>query len=185
MFRTDAELLKACQRGDARAQATLYERYKRSMMGVCLRYARQRAEAEDIFQEAFVKIFRGLNELRHPEHLNAWVRRVVVNTAINHYHQHEKYRHTTDLDAVPEAAARDDAPLLAQLGTDELLRLIQQLPDGYRLVFNLYVIEGYTHPEIGGLLGISENTSKSQLARAKAWLRRELRAVGIVRYETD
>jgi RNA polymerase sigma-70 factor (ECF subfamily) len=182
MFRTDADLLQACQRGDARAQAALYDRFRRSLMGVCLRYARHRADAEDIFQEAFVKIFRNLTDVRQPETLAAWVRRVVVNTAITHYH-HEKTRQTADLDAAPDAA--DDAVVLTQLGTDELLRLIQALPDGYRLVFNLYVIEGHTHPEIGRMLNISENTSKSQLARAKAWLRRELRAVGIVRYETD
>lgn len=185
MFRTDDELLQACQRGDARAQSALYERYKRSMMGLCLRYARHRADAEDVFQEAFVKIFRHLGDLRHADHLGAWVRRVVVNTAINHYHRHDKLRHTDDLENGAEAIAGDDSALLAQLETEELLRLVQRLPDRYRLVFNLHVLEGYAHPEIGELLGISENTSKSQLARAKSWLRRELRALGIVRYETD
>ncbi len=183
-FRSDADLLRACQRGDPRAQGFLYERYKRKLMGLCLRYARHRPDAEDIFQDAFVKIFRNLSELRDVANLDAWVRRVVVNTAITHYHRQAAQPPATDLDTV-QPANDDDRALLAHLSTDELLRHVQQLPDGYRLVFNLYVLEGYTHPEIGQALGISENTSKSQLSRAKAWLRRELRALGILRYETD
>jgi len=130
-------------------------------------------EAEDILQEGFIKIFRNLSTLHSHEAIDGWVHRIMVNTAINHYTKQLKFQNEVSLKyESPDATIPEDA--LSKLSYNELLRILQGLPPGYRTVFNLYVIEGYTHREIGEMLGISENTSKSQLWRAKASMKKIL-----------
>lgn len=175
-------LVKQCQRGDRTAQRQLYELFKGRLMGICMRYARESAEAEDIFHEALVKVFKNIGSLKDPQTLPAWVRQVVIRTAINQYRANLKLKYHDDCTALEESSEAY-VPILDQLSNDELLAQINQLPAGYRLVFNLYVIDGYTHPQIAELLGISVGTSKSQLHAAKKMLRENLKPLGIIHYE--
>lgn len=182
-MRSDEELLLACQQADPRAQTILYDRHKSRLMGLCRRYARNREEAEDMFHEGFIRIFQQLHTLQHADRLLPWMKRVMVNTAINVYHKNLKQRAETDAELAFDHASDAHTDVLSRLSADELMALVSALPDGYRVVFNLYVVDGYTHPEISGLLGIAEGTSKSQLARARALLKYKLSQLGIISYE--
>jgi RNA polymerase sigma factor (sigma-70 family) len=163
---SEREIVELCLKKDVRAQEFFYRRFARKMFGICLRYAGNQMEAEDILQEGFVRTFLNLHRFRFEGSLEGWVRRTMVNTAINHYKKNLKFQKDVKLDeAVTLATNQDDA--LSKMSMEELLKIIQGLPPGYRTVFNLYVMEGYTHREIGELLGISENTSKSQFSRAR------------------
>lgn len=143
------------------------------MYGVCLRFARNTLEADDILQEGFIKVFTFLKDYRQDGSLEGWIRRTFVNTAINYYHSKEnEWKETTIDKAVAIPSATED--ILSQISAADLLDIIRELPEGYRMVFNLYVIEGYNHQEIGEMLHISENTSKSQLSRARMALQERL-----------
>jgi RNA polymerase sigma-70 factor (ECF subfamily) len=144
------------------------------MFGICLRYAKNQMEAEDVLQEGFIKVFRYLKDYRNDGSLEGWIRRTMVNTAINFYKKRIKYQKDLSLDQT-EPINTDEESAIDKLSAKELLELIRQLPDGYRMVFNLNVIEGYTHKEIGEMLNISENTSKSQLSRARNVLQEKLK----------
>ncbi|MCS6929288.1 MAG: RNA polymerase sigma factor [Saprospiraceae bacterium] len=166
--------IEACLQGDRRVQRALYERYKGKMFAVCLRYASSYAEAEDICQEGFIRVFRDLSQYDGRGPLEAWMRKVFVNTALQHLEKQRRRIQTEGLDGV-DVAEETEMPLLEETPpADRLIALLQQLPPGFRTVFNLYVLEGYTHAEIAEILGISVGTSKSQLLRAKAHLRRLL-----------
>jgi RNA polymerase sigma factor (sigma-70 family) len=163
-----AKVLNACQQHDSKAQAALYEHYKGRLLGFCRRYARTMAEAEDLMQDSFVKIFAQLHTVRQIESLDAWVKSVTVRTAIDYY---RGQLHEPSLFPLEEAVHLTDASfeaILDRLSVDEVQGLIAKLPTGYRIIFNLHLIEGYTHAQIAELLGIAEGTSKSQLAKAKA-----------------
>ena len=175
-------LLTRCQQHDSKAQRQLYERYRGRLMGIALRYAHQRSDAEDIFQEAFIQAFRSLHQVTQPEALLGWLKKIVIRTAIRHYH-HAHQSHWVSWEEIPVVASEDDYTILSKLQQDQLLQLINQLPDGYRLVFNLYVIDGYSHEEIAKIAGIKEASSRSQLARAKQQLKCMLRQLGIQHYE--
>lgn len=171
-------LLAACRRGEEAAQFQLYNTLSYTLMGVCLRYCPSRAEAEDALQNTFVKIFTRLDQYRGDGPFEAWARRVAVHTALHAVEQH-RLRHptSTGADELDDYAA--DLPSLEpsaldRLAADDLLHHLAALPPGYRKVLNLYAIEGYSHQEIGQLLGISEGTSKSQLARARQLLAHRL-----------
>ncbi|MBI5916771.1 MAG: RNA polymerase sigma factor [Bacteroidetes bacterium] len=167
----DKKLIEACLRGDSESQAALYHRYKAVLFGVCLRYAADREEARDWLQDGFVKIFDDLHQYQPTAPLGAWMRRVVVNTALMHLRQRRLFFKNLEME---DTSHLSDEPEAAPFNEDlakTLLRMVQQLPDGYRTVFNLHVLDGYTHLEIAGLLGIGEGASKSQLSRAKAMLR--------------
>jgi RNA polymerase sigma-70 factor (ECF subfamily) len=131
-------------------------------------------EAEDVLQEGFIKVFRHLKDYRNDGSLEGWIRRTMVNTAINFYNKRAKYQNDISLDQ-SEPINQEEESAIDKLSAQELLDLIQELPDGYRMVFNLNVIEGYTHKEIGEMLDISENTSKSQLSRARNVLQGKLK----------
>ncbi|MBC8154689.1 MAG: sigma-70 family RNA polymerase sigma factor [Bacteroidetes bacterium] len=182
-MRSDEELLRACQQTNSRAQTILYDRHKARLMGLCRRYARNREEAEDMFHEGFIRIFQQLHTLQQADRLLPWMKRVMVNSAINVYHKNLKQRAEIDAEVAFDQASDAHTDVLARLSADELTALVSALPGGYRMVFNLYVVDGYTHPEIAQLLGIAEGTSKSQLARARALLKHKLSQLGIVSYE--
>lgn len=166
----DREILSGCLRGQPSAQRMLFEKYSRILLGVCNRYAQCIEEAEDIMQEGFVKIFLNVKEFKGEGSLLAWMRKIMINTAITHYHRMLKHRYHDDLDQVQETRFEDREYDEAEFTLEELFGVIHQMPDGYRVVFNLYAVEGYKHREIAEMLGIDENTSKSQFSRARRWL---------------
>ena len=146
-------------------------------MAVCARYTRSRFEAEDVFHEAFVKVFKHLDTYNNGS-FEGWMRRIFVNTAINHYHKNRKLQDQLDYSAVEEITPSGD-DIISQISGQELMELVNQLPDGYKVVFNLYVVEGFNHREIGEMLNIAEGTSKSQLAKAKIHLKKLLQKYSI------
>ena len=144
------------------------------LLGVCNRYAESIEEAEDIMQEGFVKIFLNIKEFKGEGALLAWMRRIMINTAITHYHKMRKHRYHEDLDEVRESRFEETTWGEAEFTKEELFKVIHQMPDGYRMVFNLYAVEGYKHREIAEIMQIDENTSKSQYSRARRWLQERL-----------
>jgi RNA polymerase sigma factor (sigma-70 family) len=163
------QLVKDCLRGDAAAQKQLYEHFAGSMLGVCYRYTKSMVDAEDVLQEGFIMVFRNLQQFSFSGELGGWIRRIMINTAINYLKKHSRYQ--TDL-LFTEGnlhPVSDDDPEVS-LSTKELAEMIRQLPPGYQAIFNLHAIEGYSHVEIGKILGIKEGTSRSQYARARSLL---------------
>ena len=171
---TEDELIKGCVREDATCQKAVFDRYASRMLGVCHRYARNYADAEDILQDSFIKVFSKIKQFKGEGSFEGWVRRIVVNTAIKKYSlaRYEKelsgYEITDNLQPTEEATAD------THLSEKDLLALINQLPDGYRIIFNLYVIEGYQHDEIAEMLGIQAGTSRSQLVKARLMLQKQI-----------
>ncbi len=173
---TEQEIIKGCQANQAKAQKALYDTYARRVMGICTRYAKNHEEAEDIFQEAYIKVFKYIGEGKPITALTAWIKRVVVNTAINNYQKHKKHYNHANYDYVFESNF-DYEEIVAKLSAQELMKIIYQLPRGYQMVFNLYEIEGYSHKEIAEMMNISVSTSKSQLSRAKVILKKQILAM--------
>ena len=169
------ELITACKKGERWAQKRLYDQYAPQMMGICMRYARNLPEAEDILQEAFIRIFSHINQYRADGEPGAWIRRIVVNCAINMLRKQKIVSSSWDDEAANDHPLADNQPEIL-LEAKELTALIQKLPVGYRMVFNLYALEGYTHEEIGGLLGIRPVSSRSQYLRARALLAKAITA---------
>jgi len=169
---SDNELVVACRKQIRQAQQELFARFVYMMKGICLRYAHDEAEAEDILQDAFIRIFGKLDQFNETGPLGAWIRRITVNTALESYRKRKsvKQQLVQVLDLKDLHPTTDDG-IIEHMQAEELVKKIQQLPPGYRAVFNLYAVEGYNHPEIGELLGISEGTSKSQYSRARLMLR--------------
>jgi len=167
-------ILAGCRKGKQSAQRELYNRYSRLLLAICNRYAKDLEEAEDILQEGFVKIFLNIKEFKGDGPLLAWMRRIMINTAITHYHKMRKHRYHDDLDEVSESKFEDKGWGEADFTEEELFKLFHQMPDGYRQVFSLYALEGYKHREIAEIMKIDENTSKSQYSRARRWLQERL-----------
>src|ERR1017187_5283808 len=167
---TDAQVIQGCMSGDRKFQQVLYNMFSAKMFAVCLRYANEYNSAQDLLQEGFVKVFKNIEKFRSEGSFEGWVRRIFVNTAIEHY------RKQVNLYALHDSEIRSyeyyEENALETLKHEDILKMIQTLSDGYRTVFNLYVIEGYSHKEIGEMMGISEGTSKSQLARARYLLQK-------------
>jgi RNA polymerase sigma factor (sigma-70 family) len=170
----EKEILTGCIKGKQSAQWELYNRYSRLLLAICNRYAKSMDEAEDILQEGFVKIFLNIKEFKGDGPLLAWMRRIMINTAITHYHKMLKHRYHDDLDEVQESKFEDKGWGEAEFSEEELFSVIQQMPAGYRQVFSLYALEGYKHREIAEIMKIDENTSKSQYSRARRWLQERL-----------
>ena len=167
------ELIKACRNGERAAQKRLYDEYAPLMMGVCYRYAQSLQEAEDILQEAFIKVFSNLDQFRSEGEPGAWIRRIVVNCAINAIRKRKMQISSWDNQPEELHPITDTDPEI-KLDAKELAYLIQKLPDGYRIVFNLHAVEGYTHEEIGKVLGIKPASSRSQYLRARALLAKQV-----------
>lgn len=159
-------IIKKCIEGDRRAQEKLYTFYASRLHGICLRYTTTEFEAEDIFQEAFVKIFRQLANYKMEGSFDGWVRRIVVNTAIDHFKANLKKNNHVHLELLEESNL-DQIALPYDMSEEDLVHVLNRLPEGYRMVFNLYAIEGYSHKEIATMLEITEGTSKSQLSKAR------------------
>jgi RNA polymerase sigma factor (sigma-70 family) len=168
---TEQELIDGCRKNSQSFQKTLYDRFCRKMMVVCLRYARTSAEAEDILQEGFVKVFHGIKDFRGESKLETWITRIMVNTALNFQ---RKKLYLFPMVDVEEIDLPVDEISLSAIHFSQLLEMIQSLPQGCQIVFNLFAIEGYNHKEIAELLGISEGTSKSQYSRARTLLQEKL-----------
>ena len=166
-------LIDNCLKGNAVAQKELFTTYAPKMLGVCLRYMKNTEQAEDVLQDGFVKVFQKLNFFKREGSLEGWIRRIIVNTALDQIRKDAKYKNDYSLDQA-DYLVETSGYILENLAADDLLKLIHELPEGYRVVFNMYAIEGYSHKEIGEELKISENTSKSQYSRARAYLRQKL-----------
>ena len=166
-------LIESCLKGERQSQAKLYRILSPAMFSVCLRYSRTREEAEEILQEGFIKVFDHLHQYKYTGAFAGWVRKIMVNCALQKYRGKTHLHAVVDIEEVSNTCS-DSESIYAGLGTKELLKLVQQLPAGYRMVFNLYVFESLKHREIAELLGISEGTSKSNLSDARSILQKAI-----------
>ena len=169
---TDLELVHQCIKGDRNAQQALWKAYAGKMYAVCRRYFDHEEDAQDALQESFIKVYGRLDQWRGQGPLGAWIRRIVVNTSLNliKSNAHQK----TWVNDVAETITDPQADAISAMGEEELIKLIQSMPVGYRTVFNLFAIEGFSHKEIADALGVTENTSKTQYLKAKNWLKNKL-----------
>jgi len=171
----EEQLIERCKKQDKTAQKILYDKYAALMFGICVRYVFERSEAEDILQEGFVKIFSYVKKFEGRGSFEGWMKRIMVNTAITHYHKNSKHnKHHYDIVDVKETSFEKKTYKESDYTLDELNKIIQSLPEGYKIVFSLYAIEGYKHKEIAKFLKIDINTSKSQYSRAKKMIRKKL-----------
>ena len=177
---SESQLLEACVNNNALAQRRLYDMFAKKMMGVCIRYTNSKEEAEDILQEGFIKVFKNIARFKQEGSLEGWVRKIMVNTALENYRKTKKEQQNIAIEKV-DYQLENNAYIIESLEANNLLKLIQTLPSGYKTIFNLYAIEGYTHKEIGEQLHISENTSKSQYSRAKVHIQKMLEQLQIKR----
>lgn len=174
----DITFIKRLKENDSKTQRVFYQQLAPKMYGICLRFALINEDADDILQDGFIRVFRHIKDFRGEGSLEGWVRRTIVNTAINYYKKKIKQGIKTDLEYV-KGKFKETNNIVEKMAADELLVLINELPPGYRMVFNLNIIEGYTHKEIGRILEISENTSKSQLSRARASLQKKISLIKV------
>ena len=179
---TTDELIRRCKAGERKAQELLYNQFAGKMLGVCLRYAADKMQAEDMLQNGFIKVFQKMVDYRGEGLFEGWVRRIMVHSSIEYYRKHHKMLQIVDMDE-PGYEVAVNPVATANLGAKDLMALIQQLSPGYRVVFNLYAIEGYSHKEIAEIAGISEGASKSQLSRARGILKEQIEKMEGNRYE--
>ncbi len=165
----EKSFIKQCLENKPGAIAELYKRYGPVLYGICLRYASSKEEAEDWLHDGFVRILKGLNHFRSEGSFEGWLKRIMVNTAINHYHKKQSNMNQVDIDS-QAGMVGNEVDLLDQMSANELMTLIQKMPEGYRQVFNLYAMEGFQHKEISEMLGISVSTSKTQFLKARKYL---------------
>lgn len=176
----DSALVKKCIKGDARAQRVLFEKFAPKMLGVCMRYAKNQDQANDVLQDGFIKVFTKLSKYSGNGSLEGWIRRIIVNTALDEIRRNAKFQSDVNVDDV-DYKLELNSHILEGLAAEDLMKVVNDLPDGYRIVFNMFAIEGYSHKEIAVQLNISENTSKSQYSRARAYLKTKLEELGIER----
>lgn len=169
----EGELLKACMHNDCRAQRELYNRYVQRMMSIAIRYVGDPDVAKDVVQEAFIKIFTSLGQFSAKGSFDGWLRRIVVNSALEYIRANNIFFESIDSSEVVHIPAVDESAL-EHIAAEDLLRIIASLPTGYRTVFNMYAVEGYSHKEIAMQLGINESSSRSQYLRAKALIQKKL-----------
>ena len=169
---TDDDLVNGCKKNDSVAQKIVYERFSRKMYAVCLRYVNTNFEAEDLMMTGFMRIFESIGQYENKGSFEGWIRRIMVNEALGYLRKHKNMYVQSNIEneTLPSDYSTNNEAFVA----DELLTLVQELPAGFRTVFNLYAIEGYTHKEIAAMLDISEGTSKSQLSRARVLLQQRL-----------
>jgi RNA polymerase sigma factor (sigma-70 family) len=169
---TEYEIINGCIKEDAHCQRMLFEQYAGKMMTVCLRYATDTMEAEDILQDAFIRVFNFIHQFKFEGSFEGWIRRIVVNTALKYV---QKKRITfTEINDHNDQSPKLESYAYSNMGENDILKLVQQLPDGYRIVFNLHVMEGYSHEEIAKILNIQAGTSRSQLVKARKILQNQI-----------
>ncbi len=168
----ERELIKGCVNESKEHQRALYDRYSGIMFSVCLRYGRHRAEAQDMMQDGFIKVFDNISKFSFNGSFEGWIRRIMVNTCLNYFRKASAQREQVGIEDYQVGSMEPKAE--SNMGEKELMTIIQQLPEGYRMVFNLYAIEGYSHKEIGEVLNITESTSRSQLSKARKWIQNVL-----------
>lgn len=172
-------IIQGCIDGDRRCQQKLYEHFYGKMMVVCMRYANDQDQALDMFQEAFIKVFKSLPKYTKQGSFEGWIRRIMVNTSIDHIRKNKKFNQMVELDDAHgriEIDEEEDAGILEHIDFEGMMQLVQNLSPAYKSVFNMYIIDGFTHQEIADELGISVGTSKSNLAKAKANVKKMLLA---------
>ena len=173
MILNEEQIIEGCIRKNRRARKELYEQYHRPMLGVCLRYSSSKDEAEDIMLMGFMNIFKKIESFSNKGSFIGWMKRIMVNTAIDNYRKNKKhYKHSDIADFEEEPTLSVEFP--DNLAVKDILAMVQSLPQGYKIVFNLFAIEGYSHLEIAEMLNVSVNTSKTQLFHARKFLQREL-----------
>lgn len=176
----EQEIIEGCLKGEEQYFKLLYERFFGKMLAACMKYARDREEARDITHDGFIRVFKNLGQYTYKGSFEGWIRRIMVNNAINHYRQNKNLYKTSSLDELDEKGFEVIENQYGESATDylydnnELMEMIQALPPVYRMVFNLYVFEGFSHKEISAELGITESTSRSNLAKARTKLQKEL-----------
>lgn len=176
---TNEQLIKKCLDNNARAQKMLYEQFGPKLMGICYRYAIDAEEAKDLLQDGFIKIFEKLDKYSGIGSFEGWMRRIVVNTALDNIRKNKKFLLHTDIDNASYKLPSNDF-IEERLAAEDLLKILQSIPLGYKTIFNLYAIEGYSHKEIAEQLNITTSTSKSQYSRAKALLRDKITKLNLV-----
>lgn len=174
---SDEKLIAECKKGNPQSQRMLYTQYASKMMSVCYRYVNNKEIAQDILQDAFVKVFTKLDTYTGKGSFAGWVRRIFVTTSLEYLRKNDLMRFSTSIDEHSNIEDEDNVSAMSKLTADELLKCIANLPSGYRTVFNLYAIEGYSHSEIASLLNIKEKTSQSQLLRARKILQKDVEAI--------
>ena len=172
----DLKLIESCREGDRAAQKVLYERLAPRMFPVCIRYIGDREAAEDVLQDGFVTLFTRLDSYKGEGSFEGWARKIFVTTALMELRRKDALKMSDELDVVRRMKS-ETVSQLQNIGYKDLMNLITQLPPGFRTVFNLYAVEGFTHKDIGEMLGISETTSRTQLSRARAWLQNKIKEI--------
>ena len=173
----DLTLVNECAKGNSKAQRALFDKFAPKMLAVCQRYLRNNQEAEDVLQDGFVKVFQKIVDFKMEGSLEGWIRRIVVNTALDTIRRNKKLLDDVQVEEVQYKVSFTDHQFDG-MDLAQLMKLINEMPDGYRIVFNMFAIEGYSHKEIADTLGVTENTSKSQYSRARAFLRTQLELLG-------
>ncbi len=181
----EQELIAGCKKKDPHCQKELFSMYAPKMLGVCRRYVDSTETAEDILQEGFIKIFQKINTYTGEGAFAGWIRRIFVTTALEHLRQSKAMRFSVSLDQVNDIQTDPGMSALSQLTVNDLMKCIEDLPIGYRTIFNLYAIEGYSHKEIAEMLNIKENSSQSQLTRARKVLQEKVQAIIGSDYESQ
>ena len=171
---TEDELIRGCIKEEAICQKEVFHRYAGRMLGVCNRYARNSADAEDILQDAFIKVFEKIHQFKFEGSFEGWIRRIMVNTALKKYSLRRYEKEVSGYEIRDRDESGIEPSAYSHLTQKEILDLINNLPEGYRLIFNLYVIEGYQHDEIAEMLGIQPGTSRSQLVKARNMLQKQI-----------
>jgi len=167
------KLIEGCIKGKQKARRELFRRYRSILLGVCLRYSRDKSEAEDILLEGFMQIYSKIGSFNGTGSFEGWMKKVMVHTAIDYFRKNRKENFHENIDDYSEIIS-DDKDILNHLGAKEILNLIQSMPQGYRIAFNLFAIEGYSHKEIAEKLQFTESTSKSQVRKARFWLMKKI-----------
>ena len=170
----DIQLIKSCIEGNRASQKALYDRLASRMFPLCIRYLGDREAAEDVLQDGFVTLFTRLNDYKGNGSFEGWARKIFVNTALMNLRKKDALKMSDDLEMARGVKA-ETVSQMQSLGYKELMAMITELPPGFRTVFNMYAIEGYSHKEIGDMLGISETTSRTQLSRARIWLQKKIK----------
>ena len=170
----DLQLIESCKRGDRASQKAVYDRLASRMFPICIRYAGDRESAQDVLQDGFITLFTKLDDFKGDGSFEGWARRIFVTTALMYLRKKDALKMSDELDLARGMKA-DTVSQMQNLGYKELMTLILTLPPGFRTVFNLYALEGYSHKEISEMLGISETTSRTQLSRARIWLQNKIK----------